>query len=136
MKRTLLKSKIHRAVVTDKNVEYEGSITVDSELMRRADLVPYERVDIYNVKNGERFSTYVITGRPGGGQVVVNGAAARKVETGDVLIVASYAEYQESEIQDHHPKLVYVNAHNEPVEKGNVVPLGPSADRQAGRSSG
>ncbi|MBI2890222.1 MAG: aspartate 1-decarboxylase [Nitrospirae bacterium] len=121
MKRTLLKSKIHRAVVTDKNISYEGSITVDPELMKRADLLSFERVDIYDINNGERFSTYVIPGEPGRGEMVVNGAAARKVEAGDLIILASYASYSEKEAARHRPRLVYVNAQNRPVESDNVL---------------
>lgn len=88
MQRILLKSKIHRATVTDANLNYEGSITIDEGLMQRADLVPYEKVSIYNVSNGERFSTYVIKGRKGTGVICLNGAAARKVSKGDLIIIA------------------------------------------------
>ena len=107
MKRTLLKSKIHRATVTDADLDYEGSISIDPELAMAADFVPYERVEIYNVTNGERFATYVIEGIPGEGEICLNGAAAHKVTPGDVVILASYAEYSEEEARSHKPTLVY-----------------------------
>lgn len=110
MKRTLLKSKIHRATVTDANLNYTGSISLGPEFLKAADLLPFEQVDIYNCNNGERFHTYVIIGKPG--EVCLNGAAARLVQPGDIVIVASYAEYSEQEAQAHQPLLVYVDAHN------------------------
>jgi len=112
MKRTLLKSKIHQATVTDANIHYEGSITVDRRLMDAADLIPYEQVQIYNVLNGERFSTYVIEGEPGSGVICVNGAAAHLAKEGDLVIIASFASYSEEEAKGHEPKLVYVNGKN------------------------
>ncbi|MBI2059089.1 MAG: aspartate 1-decarboxylase [Nitrospirae bacterium] len=129
MKRTLLKSKVHRASVTDKNIAYEGSITVDADLMKQADLVSFEQVDVYDINNGERFTTYVIPGAAGSGQIVVNGAAARRVEKDDLIIIASYAEYEEAEALRHEPRLVYVNAHNRPIEKAHVLQM---PGRQAG----
>lgn len=110
MIRTLLKSKIHRATVTDANLNYTGSISLDPQLIAAADLVEFERVDIYNCNNGERFSTYVILG--GEGEVCLNGAAARKVQPGDIVIIASYAQYGAEEVPVHRPKLVYVDAAN------------------------
>ena len=88
MKRTLLKSKIHRATVTDANLHYQGSVTVDPLLMEATDLVPWERVEIYNCTNGERFATYAIPGTRGKGEIVINGAAAHKAGTGDIVILA------------------------------------------------
>jgi len=120
MRRTLLKSKIHRAVVTDADLEYEGSVTVDPILLEAADFVPYERVEIYNVTNGERFATYVIQGIPGEGEICLNGAAAHKVTPGDVVILASYAEYSEEEARNHKPTLVY-------PEVGNRLPATAAA---------
>ena len=112
MKRTLLKSKIHRATVTDADLDYEGSISIDPVLARAADLVPFERVEIYNIANGERFATYFIEGREGSGEITLNGAAAHKVTPGDLVIICSYANYTEEEVERHRPRLVYVDAQN------------------------
>lgn len=112
MNRTLLKSKIHRVTVTDANVEYEGSITVDRDLMDAADFHHYEQVHIFNVTNGNRFVTYVIEGERGSNDICVNGAAAHLARKGDCLIVASFASYSESECKAHVPKLVYVDGEN------------------------
>ena len=112
MKRTLLKSKIHRATVTDADLDYEGSISIDPLLARSADLAPFERVEIYNITNGERFATYFIEGREGSGEITLNGAAAHKVTPGDLVIICSYAEYSEDEIEGHRPRLVYVDSQN------------------------
>jgi aspartate 1-decarboxylase len=112
MKRTLLKSKIHRATVTDADLDYEGSISIDPLLARSADLVPFERVEIYNITNGERFATYFIEGQESSGEITLNGAAAHKVTPGDLVIICSYAEYTEEEIERHRPRLVYVDAQN------------------------
>ena len=112
MKRTLLKSKIHRATVTDANLLYQGSVTIDPILMEAADLVQFERVEIYNCTNGERFATYAIPGTPGLGQIVINGAAAHKAGAGDVVILASYADYEDAECRAHQPSLVFVDGRN------------------------
>ena len=112
MKRTLLKSKIHRATVTDANLLYQGSVTIDPVLMEAADLVRFERVEIYNCTNGERFATYAIPGTPGRGEIVVNGAAAHKAGAGDVVILATYADYEDAECRSHQPSLVFVDARN------------------------
>jgi len=120
VKRTMLKSKIHRARVTDANLEYEGSITVDEELMDAAHLLEYEQVDIYNINNGNRFSTYVIKGERGEGDICLNGAAARLVSKGDLVIICSYSVYKENEAVSHVPCLVYVDNKNR-VKKLNVA---------------
>src|SRR6185312_851251 len=112
MKRTLLKSKIHRATVTDANLEYQGSVTIDPVLMEAAAFLHHERVQIYNSTNGERFATYVSPGTPGKGQIVINGAAAHKAGTGDVVILATYADYEDAECREHKPSLVFVDARN------------------------
>jgi aspartate 1-decarboxylase len=112
MNRTLLKSKIHRATVTEANVDYEGSITVDKDLMEAAGLVPYEQVHIFNVTNGHRFYTYVIEGRRGSGVICTNGAAAHLGREGETVIIASFASYDENEVTKHDPKLVYVDSKN------------------------
>ncbi len=116
MRRTLLKSKIHRATVTDANLQYEGSVTLDPLLMEAADVLDHERVEIYDIDNGERFATYAIPGVPGEGQVVLNGAAAHKVRPGHLVIICTYASYEEQEARRHHPDLVYVDAANRIVE--------------------
>lgn len=112
MKRTLLKSKIHRATVTDANLLYQGSVSIDPVLMEAADLVHHERVEIYNCTNGERFATYAIPGRPGSGEIVINGAAAHKAGTGDVVILATYADYEDADCRSHQPSLVFVDEKN------------------------
>jgi aspartate 1-decarboxylase len=117
MQRILLKSKIHRATVTDSNLQYEGSLTVDEDLLRFADIVPYEQIKIYNVSNGERFDTYAIAGPPGTGVVCLNGAAARKGAKGDLIIIASYAHYDELEVSTHEPKLVLLDSNNKTLKE-------------------
>lgn len=112
MQRILLKSKIHRATVTEADLDYEGSLTVDRDLMDAADLLPYEEVHIFNVTNGHRFSTYVIEGDRGSNTICVNGAAAHLAREGDCLIIASFANYSEDEFLNHSPKLVYVDDYN------------------------
>jgi aspartate 1-decarboxylase len=112
MQRTLLKSKIHRATVTDANLNYQGSVTIDPLLMEAADLMHFERVEIYNVTNGERFATYAIPGRTGAGEICLNGAAAHKAKAGDLVILASYAVYEEKDLAGHRPALVFVDEAN------------------------
>ena len=107
--RTMLKSKIHRATVTDADLHYEGSVTLDPLLMEAADLLPFEQVQLLDVDNGARLSTYVIEGERGSGQVIVNGAAAHLVHKGDTLIILSYITVSEDEARRHEPKLVYVH---------------------------
>jgi aspartate 1-decarboxylase len=119
MNRTMLKSKIHRAIVTDANVNYEGSISLDPRLIEAAGLLAFERVEIYNCNNGERFATYVIVGQAG--EVCLNGAAARKVVAGDVVIIASYADYDQDEVARHKPSLIYVDDKNLVIASRSVV---------------
>lgn len=126
MQRTLLKSKIHRATVTDADLHYQGSVKVDPLLMAAADLLPHERVEIYNVTNGERFATYVIEGTPGSGEVVINGAAAHKARRGDLVILCSYAVYEEAEARAHRPQVVFVDARNRAVEAPPIEALLPA----------
>lgn len=111
--RTMMKSKIHRARVTDLNIDYEGSVTIDRNLMQAADILPYEQVHVLNVNNGERFSTYAIEGEPGSGQICLNGAAARLVCKGDIVIILTYSQVTENDAVDFHPAIVYVNKKNE-----------------------
>jgi len=112
MQRYMLKSKIHRATVTDANLSYEGSMTIDRTLMDAVGLIPFEKIKIYNINNGERFDTYVIEGRAGSGDICLNGAAARKGLAGDLIIIVSYALYDEQELVDFHPKIVSLNPDN------------------------
>lgn len=110
MKRHMLKSKIHRATVTDADLNYEGSISIDPVLCRAADLVEFEKVDVYDIDNGNRLTTYVIWGKPG--EVCLNGAAARLVHRGDKVIIASFQEVEDTAIDAFKPKLVMVNPDN------------------------
>ena len=112
MKRILCKSKIHRARVTEANLYYEGSITIDAGLMEMANMVPYEKVAVVNVNNGERFETYIIRGEPGSGIICLNGAAARLAHPGDEVIIITYAEYDEEEVKVHQPTFVMVDSEN------------------------
>ncbi len=107
---TLLKSKIHRVVVTGSDKEYEGSLILDSALMAAAEMVEYEKVDLWNVSNGERFSTYLIPGKQG--EVIVNGAAAWRAEPGDKLIVSSFATIEREKVQDWKPTIVILDSEN------------------------
>ncbi|NIM00915.1 MAG: aspartate 1-decarboxylase, partial [Acidobacteria bacterium] len=116
MNRQMLRSKIHRISVTECNVEYEGSLTLDTEIMREAGMVPYERIDVYDVDNANRFSTYLIEGRPGSGDCCVNGAAARLVELGDKLILASYCSVEDADVGTHRPQIVLVGEANKITE--------------------
>jgi len=112
----MLKSKLHRAVVTDANLNYVGSITIDRNLMDAADIVDNEKVTIVNNNNGERFDTYVIGGERGSGVICLNGAAARKVQKDDIVIILTYTVLNDEESRTHKPRLVYVNEKNEIVK--------------------
>jgi aspartate 1-decarboxylase len=112
----MLKSKIHRATVTGADVHYQGSITIDQKLMEAAKLNEYERVDIYNINNGQRFSTYVIKGQRGRGEICLNGAAARLVSIGDLIIICSYSIHEEKEAAKHKPVIVYIDGKNRIVK--------------------
>ncbi len=112
MQRYLLKSKIHRARVTDANLHYEGSLTIDEDLMKAADIAPFEQVKVYNVNNGARFATYAIPGPAGRGDICLNGAAARMGAVGDLVIVATYGGYSEAEASRHKPSIVLVDSSN------------------------
>lgn len=112
MQRFMLKSKLHRATVTDACLDYEGSITIDEGLMTAADLQSYEKVDIYNISNGERFSTYVISGERGTGMICLNGAAARKATRGDLIIIASYVLVEDAKSASWQPQCILLDARN------------------------
>jgi aspartate 1-decarboxylase len=119
--RTMLKSKIHRATVTGADVNYEGSITIDPALMDAADILPYEQVHVVDVNNGARLVTYVIEGRRGSGDMIINGAAARLVSEGDIIIVISYQEVPDEQASSVKPSLVYVNEKNQIVHTGERI---------------
>ena len=110
--RTMLKSKIHRARVTDANIDYEGSIAIDRKLMLAADILPYEQVHVLNINNGARFTTYAIEGKEGSGDICLNGAAARLGVRGDIVIILTYAQVPEEEAKNYRPKIVHVNKNN------------------------
>ena len=114
MNRTMLKSKIHRATITDSDLHYVGSITIDPDLLDAADILEHEQVHVLDVDNGARFETYTIAGERGSGQMQVNGAAARLVHRGDTIIVISYAQYDAAELEDHLPRVVHVQTGTNP----------------------
>ena len=108
MQRTMLKSKIHRATITDADLHYVGSITIDPDLLEAADILEHEQVHVVDVDNGSRFETYTIAGERGSGEMKVNGAAARLVHRGDTIIVISYAQYDEADLEGYEPRVVHV----------------------------
>jgi aspartate 1-decarboxylase len=122
MQRTMLKSKLHRVRVTHSELDYEGSCAIDETLLDAADIREYQQIDIYNVNNGERFTTYAIRAQRDSGIISVNGAAARKAAPGDILIIATYATYNELELEKFAPELVYVDAANRIVSKRHGIP--------------
>lgn len=112
MLRTFFRAKIHRATVTEANLNYLGSITVDADLLQAADILPYEQVQVVNVNNGARLETYIIPGAPGSGVICLNGAAARLAQPGDILILITYAQLEPKELADFQPRVVFVDAQN------------------------
>lgn len=112
MQRILLKSKIHRATVTDAQLHYEGSVTIDHDLMVAADIVEFEQVQIYDVNNGNRLTTYAIRGPAASGTICINGAAAHLVSPGDLIIICAYADFDEREVANHRPRVVHVDSAN------------------------
>jgi aspartate 1-decarboxylase len=131
MLRTMLKSKIHRASVTDCDLHYVGSITIDPELLEAADIREFEQVAVVDVDNGARFETYTIAGQPGSGEMKINGAAARLVHLGDTIIVISYAAYDPDELTHYNPRVVHVDTHNEIItvdrEVATLLTAAPTA---------
>ncbi len=123
MIRTLLKSKIHRAAVTQCELHYEGSCAIDEDLLDAADIAENEQIHIWNIDNGERFTTYAIRGKRGSGMISINGSAARRASVGDLVIIASFAGMSDAEIQTHKPKLVFVDGANKQTELRDRVPL-------------
>ena len=123
MRRIMMKSKLHRVHVTHSEPDYEGSVAIDGKLLDAADIREYERIEVYNLKNGERFSTYAIRAEAGSGIISVNGAAAHKADPGDIVIICAYAEYEERELMTFKPRLVYVDAHNRITHTRNAIPV-------------
>jgi len=119
----MMKAKLHRVTVTQSELGYEGSCAIDEDLLDAADIREYQQIDIYNVDNGERFTTYAIRGQRGSGMISVNGAAARKCQVGDILIIATYANYSEDEVERFEPRLVYVDGQNRIQRRGFKIPL-------------
>lgn len=119
--RTILKSKIHRATVTQADLNYEGSITIDPHLMRAADILPFEQVQVLDVNNGNRLTTYAIEGESGSGQICINGAAARLVSPGDIVIILTYGAMADADAREHQPSLIYVDEHNRITRIGHEI---------------
>ncbi len=119
--RIMLKSKIHRARVTHANVDYEGSISIDKTLMEAADILPYEQVQVLDINNGARLTTYAIEAKPGSGEISIQGAAARLVSVGDKVIILTYCQVEDELARSHHPTLVYVNEANAITEVKSAV---------------
>ena len=122
MQRTMLKSKLHRVNVTHSELDYEGSCAIDEALLDAGNIREYEQISIYNVSNGERFSTYAIRAERHSGIISINGAAAHKANPGDIIIIASYAVYHESELEKYSPELVYVHSDNRIQSQRNAIP--------------
>jgi len=112
MQRIMLRAKIHRATVTQCDLNYEGSCGIDQDLLEAADIREFEKIELYNINNGERFSTYAIVGKRGSGEISLNGAAARLAQLGDLLIVCTYAPMSDAEVAEYQPKIVFVNDKN------------------------
>ena len=125
--RKMLRGKIHRATVTGADLHYEGSITIDSDLMRDAGMLPNEAVQVWNVNNGERFETYTVEGEPGSGVICVNGAAAHKVEMGHLIIIAAFGWMKDSEAEQWKPRVVFVDEKNRRVDSGRTHEIGGQA---------
>ena len=123
MLRTMLQAKLHRVRVTQSELHYEGSCAIDDNLLDAAGIMEYQAIDIYNVTNGERLSTYAIRAQRGSGTISVNGAAAHKANPGDILIIAAFATYSEIELHKYHPRLVYVDEFNRIVDQRDKIPV-------------
>lgn len=126
MQRSMLKSKLHRVTTTHAELHYIGSCAIDENLLEAADIREYEEIQIWNVTNGERFATYAIRAERGSGTISVNGSAARRAAPGDLLIIASFAAYEDSELAGHSPKLVFVDEHNVITEVKGATPVQPA----------
>jgi len=120
---TMLKGKLHMASVTQAELWYDGSCAIDADLVKLAGMREFEQIDIYNVSNGERFTTYIILAEAGSGTISLNGAAARKAQVGDRIIIATYGQFNEEEAAKHKPKLVYLNQDNSVERTSNTIPV-------------
>lgn len=130
MQITLLKSKLHRVTTTHAELDYEGSCAIDGHLLDMAGIHEYEQIQIYNVNNGERFTTYAIRGEENSGIISVNGAAAHKANVGDLLIIATYISMEEKDVANHKPKMLYFNDDNQITSSKNTIPM-QMMERQA-----
>lgn len=123
MQRTLLMSKLHRVTVTHCELHYEGSCAIDDDLLEAADIREYQQIEIWNINNGERFTTYAIRAQRGSGIISVNGSAARKAAVGDLLIIAAFAAYEDKELDTYQPRLVYADESNRIVRQNDSIPV-------------
>jgi aspartate 1-decarboxylase len=123
MQRTMLQAKLHRVRVTQSELHYEGSCAIDDNLLEASGILENQQIDIYNVTNGERFTTYAIRAQRGSRTISVNGAAAHKADPGDILIIAAYSNYSELELLKYHPTLVYVDEHNRIIAQRERIPV-------------
>lgn len=123
MKRCFLNSKIHKARITGSNIDYEGSCMIDISLLKSANITPYEKIDIYDITNGERLTTYAIPGIADSGEICVNGAACHKININDRVIICTYCELLDNEVQNHKPTIIYVNDENVIIENTNNIKL-------------
>jgi aspartate 1-decarboxylase len=123
MQVTLLKAKLHRARVSHAELDYEGSCAIDSQLLEAADMLDYEQIQIYNVTNGERFTTYAMRAEAGSGIISINGAAAHRAKPGDIIIICAYCQLNAAEAINHKPRLIYLNEHNKVVRTSNAIPV-------------
>lgn len=113
----MLKSKIHRAIVTETDLHYEGSVTIDTTLMNEAKILPYEEIAVWNITNGERFNTYAVPGKPDSGEIIINGAAAHKANRGDIVIIAAFAYVESAAGENHKPTIILVDKDNRITKK-------------------
>ena len=127
MQRTMLKSKLHRLTATHADLHYEGSCAIDEDLLDAAEIREYEQIEVWNVNNGERFTTYAIRAERSSGVISVNGSAARRAAPGDILIIATFASYNEVELARHEPSLVYVDTQNRIVRESRKIPIQAAA---------
>ena len=127
MQRMMLKSKLHRVTTTHADLHYEGSCAIDEDLLEAANIREYEQIDIWNVNNGERFTTYAIRAERGSSVISVNGSAARRAAPGDILIIATFASYTEAELGKYEPSLIYVDSQNRIVRTGHKIPVQAAA---------
>ncbi|HEY3859117.1 MAG TPA: aspartate 1-decarboxylase [Gammaproteobacteria bacterium] len=123
MQVTLLKAKLHRARVSHAELDYEGSCAIDSQLLDAAGMHDYEQIQIYNVTNGERFTTYAMRAEAGTGIISINGAAAHRAKPGDIIIICAYCQMNAAEAMNHKPRLIYLNEHNKVVRTSNAIPV-------------